>query len=76
MNKQHIQFCNGCGKILDEIQPADPPKQWVEARSFLIKYGFTWDDLSLLENFCPECQRVVATIKPSISLRTDSEAIP
>lgn len=61
MNQQPVQFCNGCGKILDEIQPRDPPRQWIEARSFLVKYGFNWDDLDLLHSFCRDCQKVVET---------------
>ena len=76
MNQQPIQFCNGCGKILDEIQPANPPRQWIEARSFLVKYGFMWEDLRLLATFCPECQKVVATIKPLSLPRADSKTMP
>jgi predicted Fe-S protein YdhL (DUF1289 family) len=59
MKQQPVQFCNGCGKILDEIQPASDPTPWVEARSFLIKYGFTWDDLDLQQSFCPGCRKVI-----------------
>ncbi|NGZ94633.1 MAG: hypothetical protein CV089_00620 [Nitrospira sp. WS110] len=76
MNQQPVEFCNGCGKILDEIQPASPPRQWIEARSFLVKYGFTWDDLRLQQNFCPECRKVATAIKPDTSPRANSKAMP
>ncbi len=64
MNQQPVQFCNGCGKILDEIQPVNRQTEWIEARSFLVKYGFRWEDLDLQQNFCPGCQKVVETTKP------------
>lgn len=65
MKQQPTQFCCGCGMILDEIQPADHPTRWVQARSFLLKYGFTWEDLSLQQGFCPGCQKVMETTRRS-----------
>lgn len=76
MNQQPVAFCSGCGKILDEIQPANPPSQWIEARAFLVKYGFTWDDLRLQHNFCPECRKVATAIKPDTSPEAHSKAMP
>lgn len=74
MNQQPVEFCNGCGKILDKIQPASPPRQWIEA--FLVKYGLTWDDLRLQQNFCPECRKVGTAIKPDGPPEDHSKTMP
>jgi hypothetical protein len=74
MKQQPARFCSGCGKILDEIQPANHPMPWIEAGSFLAKYGFTWDDLDLRQSFCPGCQKVIETAKARNVRRPDPNA--
>lgn len=76
MKQQSAHFCSGCGKILDEIQPADHPTPWVEARAFLLKYGFTWDDLDLQQSFCPGCRKVIETSIHHNTPRPDPNAMP
>ncbi len=59
---RHIQlrFCAGCGHVFDEIQPKDGQPQWMDARAYLTKYGFHWDDLDRMDDACPPCTRVLA----------------
>lgn len=61
MNPRPAQVCHGCEKSLDEIHPTDHPTPWVEAGSFLVTYGFTWNDLDLQQRFCPGRQKAIET---------------
>ncbi len=58
MKKQEVPFCDGCGKVRDEIQPETNQNPWGECRAYEMKYGFKWDDLVLTHTLCPECQSV------------------
>lgn len=57
--RQTARLCSGCGKICDGMDPNGHPRRWVDARMFLTKYGWSWDDLDFYHTFCVECRRVV-----------------
>lgn len=53
-----VRFCDGCGQMFDDIQPDDGQAQWIDARTYLMKYGLHWDDLDRIDDACPSCARV------------------
>ncbi|GKS60074.1 hypothetical protein YTPLAS18_36010 [Nitrospira sp.] len=59
MKKQHVQFCDGCGKVRDDLGAEKQHPRWVELRAFQMTYGFQPDDLLLAHTYCPGCQECV-----------------
>ena len=60
MKYPSVRFCVGCGYVCDEIRPAGGQSQWIDAHSFVMKYGFRWEDLGRIDDACPPCSRVFA----------------
>ncbi len=60
MKQQIVRFCAGCGQLFDDIQPKDGQARWVNARTYLVKYGVAWQDLKLVDDACLPCKRVFA----------------
>ena len=58
MKRKTVRFCDGCGHVFDDIQPEGGQGQWIEARVYLMKYGFHWEDLDRIDDVCPPCARV------------------
>lgn len=66
MKQQAVQFCDGCGKVRDDIGEGREAPRWVELREFQMTHGFKADDLLLTHTYCPECKECVqaASRKP------------
>ena len=59
MKQQRVQFCDGCGKVCDDLATDNKGLRWVELRAFQMTYGFKSDDLSFVHTYCPECHECV-----------------
>lgn len=58
-----ILSCVGCGYLCDEIHPDLGVAHWVEARHYLTKYAFNWDQLNRIDSTCPACARVFTSTR-------------
>jgi hypothetical protein len=65
MKRRPVRFCEGCGHVMDEFRPGGGPDRWVEARLYFATYGVTWDDLTLIHDFCPPCVQVLNCVPHS-----------
>ena len=59
MKRQRIQFCDGCGKVHDDIGEGSEAPRWVEMRDFQMNHGFKPEDLLLAHTYCPDCKECV-----------------
>lgn len=59
MKQQRVQFCEGCGKVRDEIGSTMDAERWVELRDFQMKHGFKPDDLIKAHTYCPTCKEAI-----------------
>jgi hypothetical protein len=73
MKRQVVRFCSGCGQVFDDVQPEGGQGRWIEARVYLMKYGFTWDDLTLVNDACPPCKRVLTCARNAAVSAPESE---
>ena len=53
-----VCFCVGCGQVCDKIQPEDEQPRWIDAHTYVTKYGFRWETLDRSDEVCPPCARV------------------
>lgn len=60
-----VPFCSACGKVKDEIGFSPPQKAWIDLRTYRLKYGFRFADLSLAQTYCVECAAFYQTVKES-----------
>lgn len=66
MNQHEVTFCSGCGKVFDQAGHEEAGGQWVELRDYETRYGFRWDDLGLVQTFCPGC-RIYDSVNSTLS---------
>ena len=59
MKQQRVQFCDGCGKVRDDLTSGPDAPRWVALREFQMSYGFKPDDLTLIHTYCPDCKACV-----------------
>ncbi len=59
MKQQRVPFCDGCGKVRDELASGEDAPRWVELREFQMVYGFKPEDLVMAHTYCPECEECV-----------------
>ena len=59
MTRQAVRFCDACGQFFDEIQPDDGEGCWLEAHTYLSKYGLGWQDINLIDEVCPTCAHLI-----------------
>ena len=69
-----VRFCVGCGYLCDETQPDNGQAQWIEARHYLKRYGFTWNELDRHDDICPACAHVQACGKRRVPPRAAAMA--
>ena len=53
-----VCFCGGCGQVCDEIEPEMGQPLWIDAHTYVTKYGFRWENLDRSDEVCPACARV------------------
>jgi len=53
-----VPFCVGCGQVSDRTQPEDGQPRWINAHTYVIKYGLRWENLDRSDEVCPACARV------------------
>lgn len=64
MERRWVKFRKGCGLVFDESAQDSGPHRWVEACTYFSAHGVTWDDITLVDEICPPCQRVLTCVGP------------
>ncbi len=59
MKQQRVEFCDGCGKVCNDIGTRKRTPHWIELRDYLMSHGFKAEDLLLAHTYCPDCKQCV-----------------
>ena len=57
-----VSFCVGCGQVCDRIQPEGGQPRWINAHTYVTKYGFRWETLDRSDEVCPPCAGVFQAV--------------
>ncbi len=59
MKQQRVEFCDGCGKVRNDLGAGKDRPRWIELRDYQMAHGFKPEDLLLTHTYCPDCKAYV-----------------